>query len=242
MVSGKEFIGAVVDMFGIHVDIIKTNGEMSYLFTKCAGNDSVIADATSCRIDPQVRSALVAYVKTKTAYSNWMKVKQKEEQVFRETLNEDVETLKRIYDEKCGFDDPTLFIQKVRESLEKRYLWNPEDSWQRPSSKYDDIDCYLHNGSLHITLRNDVEKYARPERYSFIGREYDQTLYIEDGKKAEQFAKNAISIPRAWHDVGKVSYGCSLGDKNWLQVACRVVLPVKISEDGYNALFSKYGL
>ena len=86
------------------------------------------------------------------------------------------------------------------------------------------------DNSINIGISMDIEKYAKPENYSFIYKEYDRTLHIDSDMLSykelkEKYDKNfKILSLKEIKDIKK-KYNCeiieqesnfSIGDKDWL--------------------------
>lgn len=79
-----------------------------------------------------------------------------------------------------------------------------------------------------MTQVKDVEKYANPEKYSFLYREYDDSMHVYyDSKEFKAFCeKNAPPVIPALMGYKSTVDG-SVGDKNWLSACRSYTIPLK---------------
>ena len=171
-------------------------------------------------IDKNIREMMNKYgLKRKQMDKKISKAKTELMYLYEEKKKEERELLKDIIAER-KFLFPEEFETRIYEKLRKIV-----------NSKYHLFvtGSYLDN-SINIGISKDIEKYAKPENYSFIYKEYDGTLHIDSDMPSykelkEKYDKNfKILSPKEIKKIKK-QYNCelieqesnlSIGDKDWL--------------------------
>jgi len=176
---------------------------------------------TSARIDENLRKCLTEYYKAKVDQTAFLNNFQKERAVHEEKVGSALKAIRDV----SGVMSWREFSDAV-ENLFRDTFPQAEDhnSWYK---KY----FHCSSGSqTEVTLSHvqDIEKYASPEKYSFIRREYDGCLFIEpDTPGFKQFCeKHAPAEIPGMKGKCKTSVDAEIGDKNWLTVERVYHLPL----------------
>lgn len=170
-------------------------------------------------IDKNIREMLNQYgLKRKQIDKKISKIKNEFIGLSENKEKEEKELLKSIVEERKMLF-PEEFDRGIYEKIKK--LIGNEYSLYTSGS-------YMDN-SVHIGISKDIEKYAKPENYSFIYEEYDRTLHIDSDmpsykKFKEKYDKNFNILSSKELKKLEKQFGCiieqhsnlSIGDKDWL--------------------------
>lgn len=229
-ISGKDSWGRDVAIVGIVYaqkegykgestvySLIKTNGSIAdSVAVKHSGDVKV----TSTRVAPEVREALKEAYKTKLKLDAFKARYEKELSAHKEALDGSLAAVKASSKEMT----PSEFRDKVRSLFAEKY---PATGGYY-STKSFDVVCYSPS-EITVEQSQDVDKWANPEKYSFLYREYDNTIHISyDSKSYKDFC--ARHAPRVIPELAKycdAEVEASLGDKEWLSVGRRYTFPIK---------------
>lgn len=175
---------------------------------------------SSVRIDKDLRTALEkvcdAKIKQKAFLDRFWKEKTRHEDAVESSL--------KALKEHSGELTRREFMEEVERLFREKYP--ATGSWCRRYFSWDSVS----DKTFSVRQSQDVEKYANPENYSFIYREYDNTLHINSSVKGykEFCERNAPPILPELKSA-KTSVSSSVGDK-WLQVHRSYEFPLK---DGF---------
>lgn len=196
--------------------LIKTNGSIA---DKVVVMHNGEAKVTSTKIAPELRIALKEAYKAKLKLDAFEEKYKKELASHKDFLNSALISVKESSKEYSSSE----FIDKVVALFDEKY----------PSSgdyyrKYFEADSW---SSTQVSVRQsqEIEKWANPEKYPFLYREYDNTIHIRsDSKSLKDFCdRNAPRIIPELEKHCKVEVSASLGDKEWLSVQRVYTFPIK---------------
>lgn len=196
--------------------LIKTNGSIADTVAVMHNNNAKI---TSTKIEPELRSAL------KNAYKMKLKLDAFKEKYSKELAMHEEALKGALKEVKENSNDLTSneFIDAVVDLFRERY----------PSSgdyytKRFEADCWS-STEVSVKQSQDVEKWASPEKYGFLYREYDNTIHMRhDSKELKEFCER--NAPRVIPELAKhckTDVSASLGDKEWLSVERTYTFPIK---------------
>lgn len=196
--------------------LIKTNGTV-------ADNVTVVHDdnikITSTKIEPELREALKGAYKNKVRFDAFEKKYREERELLDVKMKESLKCVKTASGEMTLRE----FAEKVENMFCEKY-----PSTGGYYSKYFSLSSY---SSTEITMgqRQDIEKWANPEKYGFIYREYDETLHIMySSKEYERFCQNnAPAVIPQLAKYCKTDVCAGLGDKGWLTAERTYTFAVK---------------
>lgn len=201
----------------VSIRMMRTSG-LEWFYS---GRNSNIIKITSTRIEKELRAALIRYYNTVKSESIFLeKMKEEQERYRKETAS-----ILAFIRGSSGAMDYTEFSA----ALENMFNANV------PRRSAFDQPCYFRleqiaEGKVFtISHAQHVVKYAKPEQFPFIYREYDQTLHIDTTDKSYKAfcEKNAPALIPALAAKGSVSISASLGDKNTLVVYRDYSFPLK---------------
>lgn len=201
----REIVGIVIkqeeEMDGMDVfKMIASTGTIMNVAIK--KEDKV----TSTKLKTEVRDAL------KNAYKQY---KDKKE------LEEEIKKMERALREKK---------QELDEGLKKIKEVSDEFTIRDLANNFYNIKSYSTNPAnprFDFYLKKEVEKYARPEDYSFLYREYDGNIFIDNNEACIKRYGLKVPKPQIEHlkkqlkhtKLENVSDDCSIGDKSTLYVS-----------------------
>lgn len=240
--TNKNYVGKVIKVYykadgkeHMKTGIVISQGtlsngkpKMSMLLTD--GNEWLssyvnVEKITSARIDENLRAALTQYYKAKTEQETFLQTFWKEKGRHEQNVSA---SLKAVRD--CSGSMSYNEFSAAVEKLFKDTFPSEEDhsGWYK---KYFHCSggCQTEISIDHV---QDIEKYATPEKYSFIRRRYDDTLTIEsDTPGFQQFCeRNAPPVIPSLKGKCKTEVDANIGDK-WLTVCRTYTLPLT---NGYN--------
>lgn len=196
--------------------LIKTNGSVADTVAVMHNDNAKI---TSTKIEPELRAALKEAYRMKLKLDSFEEKYNKELAAHKDAFKNALTGVKENSNELTSNE----FIDAVLAEFEKRY----------PSSgdyyrKYFTADSW---SSTEISVKQvqDIEKWASPEGYSFLFREYDNTIHMRyDSKELKDFCER--NAPRVIPELAKhckTDVSASLGDKQWLSVERIYTFPIK---------------
>lgn len=200
----NKFCGQVVSVAGL---LKKTENILTIIHldgTVCSMKTKDIINITSTRISSDVRSIMRDLIQLKTAKA----VEEERHMVFMRECDDKVHTLSKELIEATGLMSPSEFEYRLQDILEKHgYRHMFLSGWENDGSV------------IELTESKSIQKYASPESYSFIYREYDGCCFLNsDSKEAKKFAKENAPVERC--TLKKIATAIEkyleLGDKNWL--------------------------
>lgn len=172
---------------------------------------------SSVRMDKDLRDALKAYGDAKVAQTAFLKRFEEQKGVHAKAVDAARQAVRGVSKDMSATD----MMRAVEALFDKAFPCTGGHS----SQYFHCTSC----GSKDITMTQirDVEKYATPEKYPFLYRQYDQTLRIYyDSKEFNAFCqKNAPAVVPALKGF-KNSVDGSIGDKNWLTVSRSYEIPL----------------
>lgn len=173
---------------------------------------------SSVRMDKSLRDALKAYGDARSAQNALLTRFEAQKRQHNDAVNQAKQAVKAASKDMSMQD----MIQAV-EALFKEAYPSSGDYYLR---YFDCTSCS--SKEITMTQIQDVEKWATPEKYSFLYREYDGNLSLyHDRWDFRDFCKrNAPAIIPALKGY-KSHVGGSIGDKNWLSVGRSYVIPLK---------------
>lgn len=196
--------------------LIKMNGQAAMLNTRYDRIEKI----TSVRLEKGVREALEGLYLARKEQKTVLEALQKK----KVELEQRVETAEKRLQAETG----ELTHKEVREAVEaffREHFHTSNAFWR---------NCYFYVSSIgpkELTIAHvqDVTKYATPEQFPFIYREYDGQLFVRDKHPALQdFAeRNAPQEIRQLSGKVKNTLSVSIGDKNYLSVSRCYTLPLK---------------
>lgn len=196
--------------------IIKTDGTLADSVAIMHNSDAKI---TATKIEPKLRAALKEAYKFKLKLDAFEEKYKKELQEHKNAFVSALNGVKENSNDLTSFE----FIDAVVSLFEEKY----------PSSgdyytKRFEADCW---SPTEVTVKQsqDVDKWANPEKYSFLYREYDNTIHVHyDSKSFKEFCeRNAPRIIPELEKHCKVDVSGSLGDKEWLSAERTYTFPIK---------------
>jgi len=221
----NEFIGILVG--NNNMDDFLANSLYAYNYqilsidgTKYKVKESQIQQISTVKnVDNDIREMLNQYgLKRKQIDKKLNKMKKEAVNLLDDKKKDEDELMKKVV-AKRGL----LFPEEFRSKLYKKIKEKTRNEYDLYTS-----GSYLDN-LINIDISKRIEKYATPEKYSFIYEEYDRSLQIGyDTPSYKKFIKkydNKFNIlsAKGLKELGK-EYGCiinqsselSVGDKNWL--------------------------
>lgn len=196
--------------------IIKTDGTLADTVAVMHDGNAKI---TATKIEPELRVALKEAYKLKLKLDAFEEKYKSELQVQKNAFANALNGVKENSNDLTSNE----FIDAVVELFRERY----------PSSgdyytKRFEADCW---SPTEVTVKQsqDVEKWANPEKYGFLYREYDNTIHMRhDSKELKVFCeRNAPRVIPELEKCCKVGTSASLGDKEWLSVERTYTFPIK---------------
>lgn len=178
------------------------------------------AKISSVRMEKDLRTALTALYKAKMQQKAFQDAVQKE--LMKHEDN--VYAAKKAVQEASGDLTHKEFMDEAERLFSERYPRT--GGWQE--ERY--FDCTaLSEESLTMTHIQDVEKHVRPEDYPFIGRRYDQTLFLRtEHPEYRRFCeRNAPAVISELKSFSTNIIGAAIGDKNFLSVGRSYTFPLK---------------
>lgn len=174
---------------------------------------------SSVRIDEGLRKALTDFCKVKIKQDEFLSRFTQEKYRHEDNVKSAINAVKERSDEMTTTD----FMNVVRGLFQQRYPssggWNEQ--------RY--FDCHSCSSTdVTVCQCQEIEKYATPECYSFLYREYDGYLFVRhDCQEHDDFCRrNAPPIlPELKNFESKVY--ATLGDKNFLEVERTYEIPLK---------------
>lgn len=216
----KEAVGIVMEQVSTSVktsiNLLKLNGQTQEFDSRRVNFDKI----TSVRLDKDIRDALEGLYSAKKAQKEfieafWKEVTSLEQKVYAAGKRLQEQTGELSYDE---------FTNQVEAFFSENFPTS--DAFQQQLSFSVGHIC---EKEFWVCHDQDVAKYATPERYSFLYREYDQTLHIEHSDPSLKSFCNKHAPKEIPQLAGKVksSVDVSLGDKNYLTVSRIYKFPLK---------------
>ena len=196
--------------------LIKTNGTLADSVAVIHNSNSKI---TSTKIEPELRAALKEAYKTKLKLDAFEDKYKKELAAHKDALQS---ALKEVKENSIDLTS-TEFIDAVLALFEERY-----PSTGSYYTKRFEAACW---SPTEVTVKQsqDIEKWANPEKYPFLYREYDNTIHMHhDSKSLKDFCER--NAPRVIPELAKhckTDVSASLGDKEWLSVERTYTFPIK---------------
>lgn len=229
-ISGKDSWGIDISIVGIVYaqkegykgkstvySLIKTNGSIADSVAVMHDGDVKV---TSTRVAPEVREALKEAYKTKLKLDAFKVRYEKELVAHKAALDASLATVKINSKEMT----PSEFAAKIGNLFSEKY---PATGGYYSTKSFGVISC----SPTEITVEQsqDVDKYANPEKYSFLYREYDNTIHMNsDTKSYKDFcARHAPSVIPELAKYCDAEVEASLGDKEWLSVGRLYTFPIK---------------
>lgn len=174
---------------------------------------------SSVRIDEDLRKALTDFCKIKIKQDEFLNRFTQEKRKHEDNVQSAINTVKERSDEMTSRD----FVNVIRDLFQERYPssggWNEQ--------RY--FDCHACSSTdVTVCQCQEIEKYATPERYSFLYREYDGYLFVRgDCKEHDDFCRRYAPpvLPELKRFESKVY--ATLGDKNFLEVQRDYKIPLK---------------
>lgn len=233
----KDYIGKVVKVHYIcngeeqyKVGIVfeqergrSNNARLSMLLTNgniwsLPSSENIIR-ITSARIDENLRKSLVNYFNAKKAQNKFLDNFWKEKTMHESRVMAAQNAVREISG-TLSFDD---FIKTVEKLFAERY-----------PSTYSDSDRYflchgVSGDSVSVSHIQEIMKYATPEIFNFLYREYDNNIFVDESTPGykEFCEKNAPPEIASLRGKAKMSVHASIGDKNFLSVHRIYELPIK---------------
>lgn len=196
--------------------LIKPNGEIESV-SVVHNSDTKI---TATKLDPDLRAALKESYKVKVKLEAF---RSKVSQELKRMEGELADTL-RIVKETSGELTSNEFIDQINTLLRERY---PATGGYYTTKSFS-VVCW---SATVVTAEQsqDVDKWANPEKYSFLYREYDNTIHISyDSQSYKDFCvRNAPSVIPELAKYCDANIEATLGDKEWLSVGRRYTFPIK---------------
>lgn len=201
------------------------NLKLSMLLTNGQEWDPIpftITKVSSTRIDEGLRNALTEYCKAKISHKAFLDKFWKEKSVHEDRVKSALNNVREF----SGAISHNEFMDAVIGLLNKTF----------PSARHSE---FHHNryfspnsiGNSEITISHvqEIEKYATPEKYPFIFREYDGCLFIESSHPSyKKFCDtHAPAELSALKGKAKTSVCANVGDKNFLTVSRTYTFPLK---------------
>jgi len=175
---------------------------------------------TFARVDEKLRAALTKYYKAKIEQEAFLKAFWKEKAAHEDNVSDALKAVRNC----SGTMSFNEFSAAVENLFKETFPYAEDHSgWCK---KY----FHCSGGSqteIQVDHVKDVEKYATPEKYSFIRRRYDGTLTIEpDTPGYKQFCERCAppEIP-SLKGKCKTEVDANIGDK-WLTVSRTYSFPL----------------
>jgi type III secretory pathway component EscV len=216
-----EFVGMLIEQeyegYG-EMKFLQLDSSIRHLWFKSANDYTV----TAVRLAPKVREQ---FDKTKAEYQNYDKL-IKEIKALRLKISAaetKVNKAKENLANASGLISRENFDKKVEEIFK-----NSRDNIDRKSDY-----CYVTSSSddtISVGFETIIEKYADADSYSFIDREYDGTLWINDSDKnakatVKKFMANRLNLKKKLKDIEFSTDGyLDIGDKNTLMYTHQITI------------------
>lgn len=174
---------------------------------------------TSTKIEPELRVALKDAFRAKVKLMAFEQKYLAEKEVLENSLSKTLLSVKDNSNEMTTRE----FMDAVEKLFTEKYP--SSGNW---NLKYFTIASYSSN---EITMKQvqEVEKYANPEKFSFLYREYDDAMFIEENAPGyKEFCER--NAPGIIPELGKhctTEVFATIGDKNWLSVNRAYTFPIK---------------
>ena len=171
------------------------------------------------RIDENLRKALTDFCKVKMKQEAFLKQFLQEKTQHENNVETAISAVKELSDEITVKDCMDAFSELFRQ----RY----------PSSGYSHhlnyFDCRSASPSeVTVCHCQEIDKYATPEQYSFLYREYDDTMHIHcEGKDYKNFCERNAPAVKPELEKFKSKIYATIGDKNFLEVQRAYIIPLK---------------
>lgn len=196
--------------------MIKTDGSVASSIS--VRHDDAIK-ITSTKIDPELRAALKEAYKTKLKLDAFEEKYNKEVAAHKDAVSMALKNVKANSNELTSNE----FIDAVVSLFDEKYPASGNYYTKRfEASSWSTTE-------VTVQQSEDVDKWANPEKYGFLYREYDNTIHMyHDSKELKEFCeRHAPSIIPELAKHCKTSVSASLGDKEWLSVSRRYTFPIK---------------
>lgn len=178
-----------------------------------------ISKISSARIDEALRGALIEYCKVKIKQEAFLENFWKEKSMHENNVSAALKAVKEHSDELTVND----CMDAITDLFQDRY---PSGGGFHSRNYF-----YCTSGcSTDITISHcqEIEKYASPESYPFLYREYDGCIFVRrDSKAHKDFCeRNAPAVKPELKQFKSEIYA-TIGDKNFLSVERAYKIPLK---------------
>lgn len=228
----RDVVGIVMEQKcisgNVSLNLLKLNGQTQEFDSRRASFDKI----SSVRLDKGVRDALEGLYSVKKAQKEfldafWKEKAEHERKVYAASRQLQEQTGELSYDE---------FTNAIEAFFSENFPTSDAFHQQLSFSV-----GHISDKEFWVCHNQDVVKYATPERFPFLYREYDQTLHIRyNDPSLRTFCSNHApkEIPQL---AGKVknSVDVSLGDKNFLTVSRIYKFPLKYGMTRKSVAFVK---
>lgn len=204
----------------VHISMMQTDGTMWYATKRL----DCISRISAARIAPTLRTALVQFHRAALQQEQFLEQSRKEKAAYEANVASAQAAIREI----AGTLDHSSFSQELEEMFAKHYPpgGNFGSCYQEPIQ----FECRsIEAERFTMSHTRMVDKYASPEAYPFIHREYDQSLSLlpSDAAYGRFCERNAPSVITDLALFGRVSAEASLGEKNTLMAHRNYTFPLK---------------
>ena len=213
--DGYERVGVLIECNNkwFPYKLITVNGEEKMIKKGSIEKISIVRG-----IDKEVRNLVNSFGKERLKINKKLMKLQQELQLVEEKLEKDEELFLKNLVESTGTITPLQFKDYLYKQIKKM-------------ARHREFDVYIaiSEGFVDVELSLDVEKWASPERYSFLFREYDGNIFVNRElssykKFLKKYEKNLNLLNVEEKEELARKYKCKInqyssfeiGDKNWL--------------------------
>ena len=190
-----------------------------------------ITKVTSVRMEEDLRQALKVLYEAKRQQKAFLESVKTQERMHAEAVAFALKAVKEASHEMSMRD-----FMDAAESLFRKYF---PSTGGFHSERYFSCNS-MSSSEVTLTHVQEVEKYANPERYSFLYRRYDGTItFTSDDNGLKRFCeRNAPSVIPSLKSFAKIDFDAHVGDKDFLTVsrAYTIALPYGCTKESLQHL------